>query len=383
MADRTPLYERHDALRAKMFEFGGWEMPLWYTSIVDEHLCVRSNVGVFDASHMGKLLIAGSNCQQIFQKLITRTLTNYPPGRCIYTHLLDDQGRIIDDMIVTNLTKDSLFVVCNASTREKVINWIVSKRSGFDLKDITNDYSCLAVQGPRTVEMLKHLADPELFNLKRYHGALTRLSVEGIAETKSEGYDWCRPISLGMDRFGLPVLMTRTGYTGEDGFEIFARRDDTGFVWDELLKTGKAQSMQPIGLGARDTLRLEKCYLLSGHDFDGSQTPLEADAEFSIDWDHDFLGRSILEKQKDERYSRLIAFESIGKGIPRDGYPLLSETGSRIGKTTSGTMSPSLKIGIGMGYVPAEFSKIGMKIMYTVGTKNIEAKIVEKPFLKK
>ncbi|MEM4265183.1 MAG: glycine cleavage system aminomethyltransferase GcvT [Thermoplasmata archaeon] len=388
MANRTPLYETHGALNARMFEFGGWEMPLWYTSIVDEHMTVRNAVGIFDASHMGKLLVSGRDCLTEFERLVTRKLEKYAPGRCVYAHFLDGDGRIIDDTIVTVISRDQLFVVCNASTRGRVIDWIAMSRPKFELKDITTEYSCLAVQGPKTVELLGAIMDksrePSPLDMKRYHACLTKLTLPRASHENKNEFSWARGIEMGFDTPGLPALVSRTGYTGEDGIEIFARRDDTVRVWESILDLGKTHGIKPIGLGARDTLRLEMCYLLSGHDFDGSQTPLEADAEFAIDWDHDFVGKSVLEEQKRKGgYRRLVAFASVEKGIPREGYRILSSSGEDIGRVTSGTMSPILKTGIGMGYVPERFSAPGTEISYSVGERSVGAKVVEKPFLKK
>jgi aminomethyltransferase len=385
MPYRTVLYDRHIALGAKMFEFGGWEMPLWYTSIGEEHLAVRNDVGIFDASHMGKILVTGDGAGEDFGHLVTRNLSKYLPGKCVYAHLLDGQGRIIDDLIVTKLSPDSFFVVCNASTRPKVIDWISGRKMPFQFTDMTADFSCLAIQGPKAAELMSRIASPAVMNLRRYHGGLTMLGLPGDMKDDGQAFSWGEKISLLTDRNmgGATAFVTRTGYTGEDGFEIFASSADTGFVWDGLLRIGTDLGIRPIGLGARDTLRLEMCYLLSGHDFDGSQTPLQADAEFAVDWDHGFIGKESLERQKTEEYSRLVAFASVGKGIPRGGYQLLSESGGRIGKSTSGTMSPSLRIGIGMGYVPPGHAKVGTKISYEVGGRSVEAKVVEKPFLKK
>ena len=388
MANRTPLYEVHGALNARMFEFGSWEMPLWYTSIVDEHMAVRNALGIFDASHMGKLLISGRDCLREFQKLVTRDLEKYAPGRCVYSHLLDGDGRIIDDSIVTIISEDWLLVVCNASTREKVIDWISSNRPRFDMKDITMEYCCLAVQGPKTVELLGSLMDkskdPSPLDMKRYHACLTKLILPRASQENGNEFSWAKEIAVGFDQMGVPALVSRTGYTGEDGIEIFARRDDTVRVWESILGLGKAHGIKPVGLGARDTLRLEMCYLLSGHDFDGTQTSLEADAEFAIDWNHDFVGKERLEEQKRSGgYRRLVAFESVGKGIPREGYAILTSSGEHIGRVTSGTMSPVFKIGIGMGYVPEKFSAGGTEISYSVGDRSVSARIVEKPFLRR
>jgi len=385
MPDRTVLYDRHVALGAKMFEFGGWEMPLWYTSIGEEHLAVRNDVGIFDASHMGKILVTGEGAAEDLGHLVTRNLSKYLPGKCVYAHLLDEQGRILDDLIVTKLSQDSFFVVCNASTRPKVIDWISGRGMPFRFTDMTGDFSCLAVQGPKAAELMSRIASPAVLGLKRYHGGLTMLGLPGDMKGDGQAFSWGEKVSLLTDRNmgGATAFVTRTGYTGEDGFEIFASSADTGFVWDGLLRIGTDLGIRPIGLGARDTLRLEMCYLLSGHDFDGSQTPLQADAEFAVDWDHGFIGKETLERQRTEEYSRLVAFASVGKGVPRGGYQLLSESGERIGKSTSGTMSPSLRIGIGMGYVPSGYAKAGTKISYEVGSRSVEAKVVEKPFLKK
>ena len=383
MADRTPLYDRHTAAGARMFEFGGWEMPLWYSSIRDEHLAVRGTVGLFDVSHMGKILVRGAGAD--LEKLLTRSVVKRSSGKCIYALLLDDCGRIIDDLIALKISQDCHFVVCNASMRNKVLRWMAEKAGSLELVDLTSEYSCIAVQGPKASALIDKIADHSATTLGRYHGAFTMLRFPHGRRGDKTLFDWSKPISQVTedDSNGIAAVVTRTGYTGEDGFELFTSAADAGFVWDELLRIGEIFSVKPAGLGARDTLRLEMCYLLSGHDFDGTQTPLQAGAGFAVDWDHDFIGKGSLDAQKAEDYSRLAAFESVGKGIPREGYRLLSGAGEEIGRSTSGTMSPSLNIGIGMGYLPARHSAPGTKIFYEVGTRNVEARVVERPFLKK
>lgn len=379
MAERTPLYDSHVAAGAKMFEFGGWDMPIWYSSIQQEHMTVRNSVGVFDVSHMGKFLVKGSG----FEKLITRPLSKQAPGKCVYALMLDELGRIMDDLIVLKISDEVSFVVCNASMRRQVAQWMRVKGTALEIADMTPDLCCIAVQGPKAVDLLKKMADPAITSLGRYHGAYTMLRFPH--GPKGEPFVWGGPISAvaESDLNGIPAIVTRTGYTGEDGFEIFASSAVTPFIWDGLLRLGADLLVSPAGLGARDTLRLEMCYLLSGHDFNGTQTPLQADIGFAVDWAHDFIGRGRLEEQKGGDFDRLAAFETVGKGIPREGYPLASVSGDRIGAATSGTMSPSLRTGIGMGYVPASSSLPGTKILYLVGTRSVEAKVAAKPFLKK
>lgn len=383
MVNRTSLYEEHVSLSAKMFEFGGWEMPLWYSSINEEHLNVRNNTGMFDVSHMGKMLITGANCQKIFERLVTRKLSAYPPGKCLYTLMLGEGGRVIDDMIVTNISSERIFVVCNAGTRERVMDWISHRKESLTLQDLTRDLACIAVQGPRTMEMLRDFMDPSIFSLKRYQAGFSALDIDGYEKESSDELQWARNLHIGRPGEGVPALISRTGYTGEDGFEIFPRSRDARIIWRKFLEKGKAQSICPTGLGARDTLRLEKCYLLSGHDFDGTRTALEADAEFAIDWDHDFVGKNALEEKRKVPHDKLVAFESVDRGIPREGYQISDASAVQIGKVTSGTMSPCLGKGIGMGYVTASYSAQGTKIIYSVGSRRIEAEVVAKPFLKK
>jgi aminomethyltransferase len=384
MADHTALHDRHLAAGAKMTEFGGWEMPLWYTSIVQEHLAVRSSVGLFDVSHMGKILITGMGANG-FESLITRSISKHQPGKCVYAFLLNDLGKIIDDIILLKVSDACLFVVCNASTRSKVVSWIAERRAGYKIKDLTGEMCCIAVQGPKSAELIRRIADPAIISIGRYHGAFTTLRIEGRRSQIDAGLDWAAPIAsaFGFAKDGIRSIVTRTGYTGEDGFEIFAPAEDAGAVWDSLLKIGADLGAVPAGLGARDTLRLEMCYLLSGHDFDGRQTPLEADSEFAVDWNNEFIGKPALEAQRGQRFSRLVAFESVDRGIPREGYALGSEQGEHLGAVTSGTLSPSLKKGVGMGYLPPDLASVGMKITYKVGTRNAEAKVAQKPFLKK
>jgi aminomethyltransferase len=250
---------------------------------------------------------------------------------------------------------------------------------------MTTELGCIAVQGPNAAPLIAEVADSAVNGLHRYQGGFAMLRFPHGRSSDRAPFEWSRPISLvgDNDANGIPAIVTRTGYTGEDGFEVFPLTSDAGFVWDGLMKAGEEFAALPAGLGARDTLRLEMCYLLSGHDFDGSQTPLQADAAFAVDPNHDFIGKGALMAQEGKEQTILAAFESVGKGIPREGYPLLSGSGEGIGIATSGTLSPSLKIGIGMGYLPARHSTPGTKIFYKVGMRSIEAKVVDKPFLKK
>lgn len=379
VASRTPLYDRHLSLGAKMFEFAKWEMPLWYSSITDEHVAVRHGVGIFDVSHMGKILISGSTASDNLDWIMTREVSRSRPGKGVYSHLLKENGNIIDDLIVTRLSDDKFFVVCNAAKIDEILEWFLRKGERIQFNNFTEDYGCVAVQGPSAIDTIGKLLPVEGIDLRRFSAQYSRLEIAGQEE---DYIDWAT--NLGdPGKKGVPALISRTGYTGEDGFEIFAKSRHLPHIWDELLKVGEEYSIHPCGLGARDTLRLEMCYLLSDHDFNGGQNPIETDTEFVIDWDHEFIGKDALVKRKENMSSRLTAFTSISRGIPREGYPLCREDGQHLGKVTSGTMSPCLKIGIGMGYLPMDLSEPCNKIFYGIGSRRVEAHVVDKPFMKR
>lgn len=395
MASRTPLYDWHRDAGARFIEFGGWEMPLQYSGIVDEHLTVRRSVGLFDVSHMGKIFIEGPESHAFLDYLSANEVPS-TPGRARYTHLLREDGTIIDDVIVTCLAPDRFFLVCNAGPRDTVMTWLIAHgNSGVTLADRTLEFLCLALQGPRAVELLQRFASVDLARVKPFAGVVVDFvppAPWGAAPraVPSEIEGWGRSpetpsipprreptVSGGRTAF----LATRTGYTGEPGFELFPTAAEGVDVWESPLKAGADLGIRPIGLGARDTLRLEKGYLLSGQDFDGHQTPLEVNCAWIVKWNRPFIGREALEQQRlRDDYRRLVGIRMEDRGIPRHGHAVLLG-GLEAGRVTSGTMSPSLKVGIALASVERAAAAVGTSLEVDVRGALHPARVVKLPFL--
>ena len=396
MASRTPLYDWHRSAGARFIEFGGWEMPLQYSGIVEEHLTVRKSVGLFDVSHMGKIFVEGSASHEFLDRLSANEISSVP-GRARYTHLLRDDGTIIDDVIVTCLAPDRFFLVCNAGPRADVVSWLRDHTtSGVSLADRTLDFLCLAVQGPRAPELLQRFTSVDLSRVKPFSGAVLDFvppapwgAAPRAVPPEIEGWGRARAMDPSLTRGGEPIvsdgrtafLATRTGYTGEPGFELFPTAAEGLGVWESILKSGEDLGIRPIGLGARDTLRLEKGYLLSGQDFDGHQTPLEVNSAWLVKWDRDFIGRDALERQRArDDYPRLVGIRMEDRGIPRHGYRVLLR-GKEIGHVTSGTMSPSLRVGIALASVDKSAAAIGITLDVDIRGTSYPARVVKLPFL--
>ena len=376
MADlRTPLFPWHAAHGARIVEFAGWDMPLQYTGIVEEHLAVRRAAGLFDVSHMGKLVIEGPGAPALVNALSTNDIPA-TPGRARYTHLLDDEGRILDDVIFTCLAPDRYLCVCNAGPRARVVDWIGSHLEGPRLADRTPDYLCLALQGPRAAEVLGRLTSSDLGSVKPFRAAHTDLPLPRGAAPETEG----RGPAPGLSEPGR-VLITRTGYTGEDGFELFPPSSLAVAAWTAILGAGADAGIRPIGLGARDTLRLEKGYLLSGQDFTGRETSLETGSEWLVKWDHPFVGREALRAQKERGgYRRLVGLRLLERGVPRHGCRVLAG-GREVGLVTSGTLSPSLRVGIALAYLDPGFEAPGTRVAVDIRGEPKAAEVVKPPFL--
>ena len=370
---RTPLYGWHASHGAKIVEFAGWDMPLLYTGIVEEHLAVRRAAGLFDVSHMGKLLLEGPGTAAAVNRVSTNDIPA-APGRCRYTHLLDEEGRILDDVIFTCLGPDRYLCVCNAGPRPRVVPWIRRHADGSSLQDLTPDFLCLALQGPRAAEVLGRLTSHDLASVRPFRAAAVDLRVPGGVppETVGRGPPLAEPGR---------VLITRTGYTGEDGFELFPPSALAVPVWEAILRAGADAGAVPVGLGARDTLRLEKGYLLSGQDFTGRETSLETNSEWLVKWDHDFLGREALRAQKArDAYRVLVGLRLLEKGVPRHGCRVLS--GDReVGLVTSGTLSPSLRVGIALATLDPGFTAPGTQVAVDIRGEPKAAEVVKPPFL--
>ena len=354
---KTPLYSRHEELGAKFVEFGGWLMPVSYQGILEEHRAVRTSAGIFDLCHMGEITVGGERALEVIQEATTNDASTLPEGKAQYSLLCRPDGGIIDDIIVYRRGKDGLLVV-NAANREKDWAWLQEVNKGrAELADASDEIGLIAVQGPQAEKICRSLTDLDL-------GALGYFN-------HTEG-----------ELAGAPCLLSRTGYTGEDGWEIYMPVQYVEQVWDALLAAG-GEDLEPAGLGARDTLRLEAGYTLYGNDIDETTNPLEAGLGWVVAWDKgDFIGKEALAALKEKGVSRrLVGFKLLERGIPRQGYPLHKE-GEEVGVVTSGTMSPSLGEAIGMGYVRRDLAGAGTELEVLIRNKPSKAQIVKRPFIK-
>jgi aminomethyltransferase len=364
MMRRTQLYEIHKKT-AKMTEFAGFEMPLWYKGITEEHLAVRNNVGIFDVSHMGRVIITGKDATSFLNYVITNDVTALKPNSALYSVMCNENGGIIDDFVVSCLEEEKFLLVPNATNREKDFNWLVKKAKGFNVKieDVSDKAAMFAVQGPNAEKTLQKICTTDLSKIERFK---------------------CTPAKLA----DMDVFLSRTGYTGEDGFEVYVwnapldKPDNAIHVWNAILEAGKPYGIEPCGLGARDTLRLEAGLCLYGNDIDENTTPLEARLGFVVKFQKDnFIGKNALLKQKEEGVKRRrVGLQMVEQGIPRQGYKIYSEKGENIGQVTSGTFSPLLKCGIAMAYIQTQQAQEGNIVNIEIRGKMAKAKIVPFPF---
>ena len=356
----TALTHIHESLGAKMVPFAGFNMPVQYEGVTIEHETVRNGVGVFDVSHMGEFILKGEKALDLVQKVTSNDASLLHDGKVQYSCMPNDIGGIVDDLLVYKIKNDEYLLVVNASNIEKDWNWI-SKHNhfGVEMSNKSDEISLLAVQGPDAAEALQALTNINLYTMKYYNFEIGRFA--GIDD----------------------VIVSATGYTGSGGFEIYFKNKDAEPIWNAIFKAGEKFGIKPIGLAARDTLRLEMGYCLYGNDINDTTSPIEAGLSWITKFNKDFINSEALQKQKKEGVSKkLVAFEIIEKGIPRNGYPIVNDEGIVIGNVTSGTMSPSLKKGIGMGYVTTEYSKIDTSIFIEIRNKQIPAKVVKLPFYK-
>ena len=356
----TALTEIHIKLGAKMVPFAGYNMPVSYTGINEEHLTVRNGVGVFDVSHMGEFILKGDKALNLIQYLTTNDASKLVEGKVQYTCFPNNTGGIIDDLLLYCLDKKSYMLVVNASNIEKDWNWIVSHNSsGVEMHNISDKTTLLAVQGPAAIKVLQKLTDMDLSALKYYT----------FAKGKFGGYE--------------NVLVSATGYTGAGGFELYFDNNYAIEIWNKIFESGAEYGIKPIGLAARDTLRLEMGFCLYGNDIDESTSPIEAGLGWITKFSKEFINSSELLKQKENgTENMLIGFELLEKGIPRHGYRIINEHRDQIGRVTSGTMAPSLKKSIGLGYVSRPFTAAGMEIFIEIRDKPVRAKVVGLPFYK-
>ena len=361
MIKNTALTEKHMALGAKLVPFAGYNMPVQYEGVNAEHETVRNGVGVFDVSHMGEFLLTGPDALDLIQRVTTNDASTLTIGRAQYSCLPNGKGGIVDDLIIYRMKEEQYLLVVNASNIEKDWNWISSHNTkNVEMRNLSDDYSLLAIQGPKAIEAMQALTSVDLSAIKYYHFEVGPFA--GIEH----------------------VIISATGYTGSGGFEIYCKNSEAEQLWDKVFEAGAAYGIKPIGLAARDTLRLEMGFCLYGNDIDDTTSPIEAGLGWITKFTKDFTDSELLQKQKEEGVSRkLIAFEMIDRGIPRHDYPIQDANGTIIGKVTSGTMSPSMKIAIGLGYVTTEFSQPDSEIYINVRDKGLKAKVVKLPFYKK
>ncbi|RYZ24886.1 MAG: glycine cleavage system aminomethyltransferase GcvT [Chitinophagaceae bacterium] len=358
----TPFTQKHTALGAKMAEFAGYNMPISYTGINDEHQTVRRNAGVFDVSHMGEFILKGEAALDLIQRVTTNDASKLTAGKAQYSCLPNEEGGIVDDLLVYCIEENKVYMlVVNASNIEKDWNWIQKYNDkGVEMHNISDDTCLLAIQGPNATKILQPLTDMDILNLKYY--TFVRGEFAGVKN----------------------VVVSATGYTGAGGVEIyFENKDDNAEkIWNAIFEAGASQGLKPIGLAARDTLRLEMGFCLYGNDIDDTTSPLEA----GLGWitklnKENFTSKEAFQKQKEEGIKRkLVGFEMVDKGIPRHHYEIADKDGNAIGYVTSGTQSPSLGKAIGMGYVALEYSAIDSTVFIKVRDKLLQAKVVKMPF---
>ena len=359
---KTPLHDEHLAAGGRMVDFAGFELPVQYAGVTEEHLAVRSKAGLFDVSHMGEVFIRGSRALDFVQLVSCNDHSKMTVGRAQYTGLMYPEGTFVDDVLVHKMAEDEYLLVVNAANHSKdvaYLNELAHDQEGVEVVDSSDDFAQLALQGPLALEVLQPLTPENLSQIKYYR------FVHGMV-------------------LGKPALIARTGYTGEDGFELYLDPAEAPEVWRAILAEGSSRGVQPTGLGARDTLRFEAGMCLYGNDIDETTTPLEAGLAWIVKLGKgDFIGRDVLERQQEEGVERtLVGFEMVDRGIARHGYPVMLEEGSAeaIGEVTSGTQSPTLRKALGMVYLPTEMAQIGREFFVQIRNRAARARVVELPF---
>ena len=357
----TALTKTHEALGAKMVPFAGYNMPVSYEGVNAEHETVRNGVGVFDVSHMGEFLVSGPSALDLIQQVTSNDASKLTVGRAQYSCFPNETGGIVDDLIVYKIKEEQYLLVVNASNIEKDWNHISKYNEKFkaELRNISEGYSLLAIQGPKAVEAMQAITSIDLSAIKFYHFEVADFA--GIEH----------------------VIISATGYTGSGGFEIYCKNEEVEQIWNKVFEAGTAFGIKPIGLAARDTLRLEMGYCLYGNDIDDTTSPLEAGLGWITKFTKDFVNSEALEKEKQHGPERkLVAFEMAERGIPRHGYDIVDGNGKTIGVVTSGTMSPTMGTGIGLGYVPTIFAEVGSKLHIQIRKNAVTATVVKLPFYK-
>lgn len=356
---KTALYNKHLEMGAKMVPFAGYDMPVQYSGVNQEHVNVRNNVGVFDVSHMGEFSVKGEKALELIQKISSNDAAQLFPGRAQYAYLPNFKGGVVDDMLVYMIDQNHYMLVVNASNIEKDWNWIVSQNNvGAEIENISDNFSLIAVQGPKAVDVLQKLTSIDLNEIKFYH------------------------FQIG-DFAGLNnIIISATGYTGAGGFELYVPNQSAQTVWEAIFNNKIQPPVLPTGLAARDTLRLEMGYCLYGNDIDETINPIQAGLKWATKINKDFIGKqNILKSLENGVEKKLIGFKLTDRGIPRKDYKIFDSNNNQIGIVTSGTMSPTLKKGIGMGYIKITHSEIGTEIFIEIRNKKIKSEIVKRPFI--
>lgn len=355
----TVFKEIHEAAGAKMVDFAGFYMPVLYSGIIDEHQTVRNGVGLFDISHMGEFILKKEGALEFLQKIVSNDISKIEKGQAQYAYLPNENGGIIDDLLVYHLDDGNYMCVVNAGNIEKDWDWFQKQNhQNVEMHNISDKVALLAVQGPKSVEALQSLTGVDLSAIPYYR--------------------FVRGTFAGIDN----VIISATGYTGAGGFELYFHKDHATEMWNKIISAGKSVGIKPIGLGARDTLRLEKGYCLYGNDIDDNTSPVEAGLGWVTSWKKDFVGKDkIISVKEAGAQKKLVGFKMIDRGIPRHDYDIADEAGNIIGKVTSGTSSPTLNYGIGLGYVSTEFAKVGKEIFIPLRNKLLKAEVVKLPFL--
>jgi aminomethyltransferase len=357
----TALTHIHEGLGAKMLPFAGYNMPILYEGVNAEHETVRNAVGVFDVSHMGEFLLSGPNALALIQKVTSNDAATLTIGRAQYSCLPNKEGGIVDDLIIYKMKEEVYLLVVNASNIEKDWNWIAAHNDlNVEMRNLSDDYSLLAIQGPKAVEAMQSLSSIDLSAIAYYH-----FEVADFA---------------GLDN----VIISATGYTGSGGFEIYCKNEDAETIWNKVFEAGASYGIKPIGLAARDTLRLEMGFCLYGNDINDTTSPLEAGLGWITKFNKDFTNSENLKKQKETGVTKkLVAFEMQERSVPRHDYEIVDASGAVIGIVTSGTMSPSMNKGIGLGYVTTDNSTVDSEIFIRIRKNDVAAKVVKLPFYKK
>jgi len=361
VGQKTALFEEHQRLGAKIVDFAGWEMPVYYSTPLKEHLAVRGKAGLFDVSHMGEIFVTGKEALKLIQLLVTRDCSKLRDGGMALGVMCNEAGGIIDDLIVYRFSEEKYLIVVNAGTMQNDLNWIEKHAAGMDcaIENKSGKTAKLDLQGPNAEKILQKLTEFKLSGIERYN--FVEASIAGIES-----------------------IVSRSGYTGEDGFELYFAEEKAVELWNALLEAGKKFELQPCGLASRDTLRLECCMALYGHELSEKKSPLQSGYGWAVDFEkEEFIGKKALEKQKADGFGgKLIAFEMVERAIARDGCKIFVE-GKESGIVTSGSFSPSLKKNIGLGYIGAEFSEPGQGIEVEVRGNKFKAKVVKRPFYRR